>query len=42
MIGLLQRITNARVEIKGEIVAAVGAGLLVLLPVLLAWVEGRR
>tara|TARA_Y100000588_G_scaffold365221_1_gene429614 strand:+ start:472 stop:927 length:456 start_codon:yes stop_codon:yes gene_type:complete len=33
MIGLLQRITNARVEIKGEIVAAVGAGLLVLVGV---------
>ncbi|HCU89681.1 MAG TPA: D-tyrosyl-tRNA(Tyr) deacylase [Gammaproteobacteria bacterium] len=33
MIGLLQRITKAHVEIKGEIVAAVGAGLLVLVGV---------
>ncbi len=33
MIGLLQRITNARVEVKGETVAAVGTGLLVLVGV---------
>ena len=30
MIGLLQRITDARVEVNGETVAAIGAGLLVL------------
>lgn len=33
MIGLLQRITNARVEVSGETVGAVGAGLLVLVGV---------
>lgn len=33
MIGLLQRITHARVEAKGETVTAVGAGLLVLVGV---------
>ena len=33
MIGLLQRITEARVEVKGETVGAVGAGLLVLIGV---------
>jgi D-tyrosyl-tRNA(Tyr) deacylase len=31
VIGLLQRITAARVEVNGETVAAVGAGLLVLI-----------
>ena len=30
MIGLLQRITQAKVEVRGETVGAVGAGLLVL------------
>lgn len=33
MIGLLQRITQARVDVNGEIVGAVGAGLLVLIGV---------
>jgi len=33
VIGLLQRITEARVEVKGETVGAVGAGLLVLIGV---------
>ena len=33
MIGLLQRISDARVEVNGETVAAVGAGLLVLVGV---------
>ena len=33
MIGLLQRITAARVEVNGETIAAVGAGLLVLIGV---------
>lgn len=33
MIGLLQRITEARVEVNGETVGAVGAGLLVLVGV---------
>ena len=33
VIGLLQRITNARIEVKGETVAALGAGLLVLVGV---------
>ncbi len=30
MIGLLQRVVEARVQIKGEITAAIGSGLLVL------------
>ncbi|MFT4580656.1 MAG: D-tyrosyl-tRNA(Tyr) deacylase [Gammaproteobacteria bacterium] len=30
MIGLLQRITKAKVEVRGETIGAVGAGLLVL------------
>ena len=30
MIGLLQRITEARVDVNGETIGAVGAGLLVL------------
>jgi len=33
VIGLLQRISDARVEVNGETVAAVGAGLLVLIGV---------
>lgn len=33
MIGLLQRVTGARVEVNGETVAAQGAGLLVLVAV---------
>lgn len=31
MIALLQRVTQARVEVAGEVVGAIGAGLLVLL-----------
>ena len=33
MIGLLQRVTHARVEVDGETIGAVGAGLLVLVGV---------
>lgn len=33
MIGLLQRITNAHVAVNGETVAAIGAGLLVLVAI---------
>jgi D-aminoacyl-tRNA deacylase len=33
MIGLLQRVSNAQVEIDGQIVASIGAGLLVLVGV---------
>jgi len=33
MIGLLQRVTEARVEVAGEVVAAIGTGLLVLVGV---------
>ncbi len=33
MIGLLQRVTQARVEIRGELTAAIGPGLLVLIAV---------
>jgi D-tyrosyl-tRNA(Tyr) deacylase len=33
MIGLLQRVTQARVEVAGETVGAIGAGLLVLVAV---------
>jgi len=33
MIGLLQRVSQARIEIKGELVASIGQGLLVLIGV---------
>jgi len=33
MIGLLQRVTEARVEVGGEEIAAIGEGLLVLVGV---------
>ena len=33
MIALLQRVTSARVEVAGETVGAIGAGLLVLVAV---------
>ncbi|MGH8166709.1 MAG: D-aminoacyl-tRNA deacylase, partial [Woeseiaceae bacterium] len=33
MIGLLQRVTEARVTVGGEVVAATGPGLLVLVAV---------
>ncbi|MBI2314166.1 MAG: D-tyrosyl-tRNA(Tyr) deacylase [Betaproteobacteria bacterium] len=33
MIGLLQRVTTARVEVEGETVGAIGAGLMVLVGV---------
>ncbi|WP_428310824.1 D-aminoacyl-tRNA deacylase [Hydrocarboniphaga sp.] len=40
MIGLLQRVTRARVEVGGETVAAIGAGLLVLVGIEKADDEG--